>query len=296
MNSGATARLIGPSLRFTRGTDTQPERARTLRRLLPADTVVGRRTAAWFWGLDVFPPGETQADWPLEVLLPPGRTPPSCPWTTAHITPLSPTDVVETFGVPVTTPERTALDCARRLARLAAVAAVDQFLRLGVSAEALAARGTALARQPGAGRAREVIALADAGAASPGESWTRVRIVDAGLPRPTTQLATPGPADHPLAIDLGDPDRKVGVEYDGEEFHTGPAATAHDATRRSWLRRQGWHLTVVTKYDVLLDPRAFLSDHLNALRARGWHPDDDHLCTIYANIARLDPHRRRPSM
>jgi len=276
---------------FAEADDLLETRCRALRAVLPATAVVGRRTAAWLWGLDVFPPGETQRDRPVELLAEP---PP--PWVQDSLLGPPAGDVTEVFGVHVTSMERTALDCARWLPRLEAVAAADQFLRLGVRQGALARRAAALCGQRNARRLREIIELADPGAASPGESWTRTRIVDAGLPRPATQIAVPGPEGRALAVDLGDAELKVGVEYDGEVFHTGPDAKVHDAARRAWLRRQGWHLTVVTKYDVLLDPRAFLSDHLNALRDRGWHPDDDRLCTIYATIARLDPRRRRPAM
>jgi hypothetical protein len=195
----------------------------------------------------------------------------------------------------VTSLERTALDCARWLPRLEAVAALDQFGRAGVAMEDLAERALPLAGRRNARHLREVIALGDPGADSPGESWTRVRIVDAGMPTPKTQIRVPGPSGHDLRVDLGDEERKVAAEYDGEEFHTSADAVAHDVARRSWLRRQGWALIVVTKYDVLLDPRAFLSAYLNSLLDRGWHPDDDHLCTIYTAIARLDPHRRRPA-
>jgi hypothetical protein len=48
-------------------------RAAVLSRRLPVYAVVGRRTAAWLWGLDVLPPGASAANWPVEILVPPGR-------------------------------------------------------------------------------------------------------------------------------------------------------------------------------------------------------------------------------
>jgi hypothetical protein len=44
--------------------------AQALSALLPGDVVVGRRTAAWLWGLNVLPPGVAQASWPVELLRP----------------------------------------------------------------------------------------------------------------------------------------------------------------------------------------------------------------------------------
>ncbi len=289
---GLDPQVIGSALASTR-LDSAPDRARSLRRLLPAGAVVAGRTAAWLWGLDVFPPGQSQADHPLELALAPGRTPPRCRWARFEALALPADDIAEAGGVPVTIPARTAFDCARRLPRLDAVAAVDQFLRRGVDARALAVRAEAVRGRPRTRQLREVIALGDPGAASPGESWTRARIIDAGLPRPRTQIKVPGPDGRDLRIDLGDQPRKVAAEYDGAEFHTTPEAMAHDAARRSWLRGQGWILIVATKHDVLLDPRAFLSAYLAALLGRGWHPDDDRLCTIYATIARPASATRR---
>lgn len=46
--------------------------------------------------------------------------------------------IVEKAGVRLTSPARTALDCARWLPRYEAVAALDQFLRRGVKPEELA--------------------------------------------------------------------------------------------------------------------------------------------------------------
>jgi hypothetical protein len=66
------------------------------------------------------------------------------------------------------------------------VAALDQFLRRQVDIESLGSRASALAGRRNARRLREVLWLGDAGAQAPSESWTRVLIIDAGLPRPRT--------------------------------------------------------------------------------------------------------------
>jgi hypothetical protein len=44
-------------------------------------------------------------------------------------------------------------------------------------------------------------------------------------------------------LDLGDPGRQVGFEYDGEEFHGSSDDLREDEERRGTLRRRfGWHV------------------------------------------------------
>ncbi len=51
-----------------------------------------------------------------------------------------------------------------------------------------------------------------------GESWLRLRIVDAGFPRPVVQIEVLD-ADGRCVyrLDLGWPDRRLAVEYDGQD-------------------------------------------------------------------------------
>src|SRR4051794_160639 len=52
-------------------------------------------------------------------------------------------------------------------------------------------------------------------------------------------------------LDLGWEDRKVAVEYDGEEFHSTPKQLAHDERRREALEsRFGWRLLAVGRGEV----------------------------------------------
>lgn len=53
-------------------------------------------------------------------------------------------------------------------------------------------------------------------------------------------------------LDLGWPDRKIAVEYDGLEFHSRPDDVRRDARRREHLARQwGWHAIGVGRGEVL---------------------------------------------
>ncbi|GAB4924667.1 hypothetical protein MAHJHV34_08970 [Mycobacterium avium subsp. hominissuis] len=92
-------------------------------------------------------------------------------------------------GMAVTTPARTALDLARRHPRGVAVAAIDAL----VQATELKVADVELLVDRYRGRhdikaARAALALVDGGAQSPKESWLRVLLIDAGFPRPQTQI------------------------------------------------------------------------------------------------------------
>ncbi|MUN39127.1 hypothetical protein [Actinomadura litoris] len=260
-------------------------RARALSTLLPEEAVVARRTAAWIWGLDVLPPGVNEADWEIEVITPiPSQSTADPPVITADHVDLPPEHVREKAGVRLTSPPRTALDCARWLPRAEAVAALDQFLRLGVKAAELPAMARGLPGYRGNRRLREILSIGDPGAASPGESWTRAAIMRTGFPRPSTQVPVPGPQGRWLYVDLGYPEFHVGMEYDGERHHTGSAARAHDDRRRRWLaKEQGWEIIPVTK-DFLSRPAPYLEALLTALLTRGWKPTDATMAKIAAHL------------
>lgn len=265
-------------------------RAAALSDLLPPEAVVARRTAAWIWGLDVLPPGVNELDWDVE-LISPNTTgdPPS--QVTADCVELPPDHVTEESDVRVTSLPRTALDCARWLPRYEAVAALDQFLRRGVSVDELTSMARTLPGYRGNKRLRRIVRLGDRGAASPGESWLRVAVMESGFPRPKTQVAVRGTGGRRAYVDLGYPEFRVGLEYDGERHHTGPDARTHDAHRRSWLAKEsGWEILPVTR-SFLYRPVPYLEALLTALLQRGWKPDNATMAHLAARLSALN---RRP--
>ncbi|MEU5878966.1 hypothetical protein [Spirillospora sp. NPDC047279] len=266
--------------------DELTARALDVIRAAPPDFVVARSTAAWLWGLDVLPSGTGRADLTIELLRPPGHPPFDHPGSESFEATLPPGHVTIESGVRVTTPARTALDCARWLPRRDAVAAVDQFLRRGVAPADLAA----MAAPAGYRRSRRVagaLAAADDGAESPGESRARMVILDAGFPRPRTQAPAMGPNGRWVYIDLGYEDLRVGLEYDGERHHSGTAARARDERRLRWLRdRMGWEV-IPLRRDFLARPAPYLEALLTAMLERGWCPADTTMDTIAAHLFRL---------
>ncbi|HET6168234.1 MAG TPA: hypothetical protein VFE07_15495 [Marmoricola sp.] len=154
-------------------------------------------------------------------------------------------------GVAVTTPLRTALDLGCNLRRRDALAALDQFMRLhDIDRDALTRASARYFRRRGVVQLRQLIPLADPRAESQRESWTRLEIIDAGIPCPEPQVWIEVDGVPTYRLDLAYPILRVAVEYDGEEFHDRTEAQRRaDAQRRDWLKEHGWTVIVVRKGD-----------------------------------------------
>ncbi|BCO97771.1 hypothetical protein [Mycobacterium intracellulare] len=145
-------------------------------------------------------------------------------------------------GVAVTTPARTAVDLACWYPLTTAVAAIDALARVTdvkmADAELLAARYRG---RRGIEGARASLELVDAGAQSPKETWLRLVLVRAGLPRPQTQIPVVDECGSTFAfLDMGWDDVKVAVEYDGDQHRSDHSQYAWDIARHERLRRRGW--------------------------------------------------------
>ena len=80
----------------------------------------------------------------------------------------------------------------------------------------------------------------DAGAQSPQETYLRLDLIDAGFPRPTTQIPVARPCGRWYYLDMGWPDIMVAVEYDGEHHRTSRSAYFTDVERQDYLISTGW--------------------------------------------------------
>ncbi|GAA3737044.1 hypothetical protein HDA32_005493 [Spinactinospora alkalitolerans] len=94
-------------------------------------------------------------------------------------------------------------------------------------------------------------------------------------------------------IDLGFPEYRQGVEYDGREHHGRPEDRMHDHARRAALRDMGWNVLVCTQAGVLIDPGVFLRQLLGRLSERGWDPGRTRMAVIRRNIDRIEALRKR---
>jgi hypothetical protein len=231
--------------------DSVENRAACAARVIAPGSVVRDRSAAWLHGLDVFTYPEHDVVPALETCVPRFRAPSGREGVDGGTRDLAPEDVMTVHGVRVTTPLRTALDLGCNLRRREALAALDQFMHLHqLTAEQLARGALRFFRRRGVVQLRQLIPLADPRAESPRESWTRLAILDAGLPCPELQYWIEIDGVPTYRLDLAYPRLRVVVEYDGEEFHDRTEEQrTDDADRRTWLEEHGWTVVVVRKGD-----------------------------------------------
>lgn len=153
-------------------------------------------------------------------------------------------------GLPVTTLQRTAFDLARHgtvrqaVARLDALANATQTRFNIDDVLALVPRHGNLS---GIRRVDGVLDMVDGGAQSPKETWLRLLLVEAGFPRPRTQIPVLGVNGQPrYYLDMGWEEVMITVEYDGEHHRTSRDTYANDIIRSDYIRDVGWwHIRVV---------------------------------------------------
>jgi hypothetical protein len=163
------------------------------------------------------------------------------------------TDLVD--GIPVTTPARTALDLACWYPTGEAVAAIDALARaVDVKTADVELLMQRYPGRRGIRRGRKALGLMDSGAQSPKETWLRLLLIEAGLPRPHTQIAVRDECGDVIGLrDMGWDDLKVAVEYDGEQHRNDRRQYTWDIRRREMLERRGWTMVRVVAGDQPAD-------------------------------------------
>src|SRR3954469_18299831 len=171
-----------------RVTDDLASRAACLRLRLPDDAVVGRLTAAWLFGVDACMPEERSRPPVIECIVPPGRQPLRRPGVRCYVAALG-DEMCDVAGIPTTTPTRTALDCLRWLRPHMGLGVADALAGAGlVTPTELVARVAESPGLRGVVQARYLAGLVEPKTESMAESWLRLRVVDAGFPRPRVQI------------------------------------------------------------------------------------------------------------
>jgi hypothetical protein len=246
--------------------DTVSTRAACAALVIAQGSVVRDRTAAWIHGVDVLTNPEHEVLPPLETCVGRFKAPSDRSGIDGGTRDLAPEDVMTIHGIAVTTPLRTALDLGCNLRRRDAIAALDQFMsRFGLTREQYATEAVRFVRRRGVVQLRQLIPLADPRSESIRESWTRLEIIDAGLPSPEPQFWIEIDGVPTYRLDLAYPRHRIAVEYDGEGFHDRtPEQREHDENRRLWLEGNGWTVIVVKRGDFT---GASLDRWLNELRA-----------------------------
>ena len=78
----------------------------------------------------------------------------------------------------------------------------------------------------------EALDLMDAGAESPKETWLRLLVIEAGYPRPQTQIQVRRPNGFgAYYLDMGWQDMMLALEYDGGQHWGNPRRIAYDIKR-----------------------------------------------------------------
>jgi hypothetical protein len=152
----------------------------------------------------------------------------------------------ELDGMRVTTPERTAFDIGRRGGLVEAVARLDALSNAtGVKAEDVLEIADRYRGARGLRQLRIALDLFDAGAASPKETWLRLLLIRAGYPRPQTQIPVVTADGARYYLDMGWPDIKVAVEYDGDQHRSDRGQYVKDIRRLDAVQELGWTMVRV---------------------------------------------------
>lgn len=153
---------------------------------------------------------------------------------------IDPDEITLVAGMSATCPARTALDLARHLPRDEAVKHLDALARAtGVLAEDALLLASRYPRARGLRRAEVALDLMDGGAQSPKETWLRLVVIDAGFPRPRTQIMV-SDGFNTAFLDMGWDEPEVGMDYDGEQHRSDRKRYVHDIGRNELVRNEGW--------------------------------------------------------
>ena len=259
---GSASGLSPSSLRSARWTSphtgvrveasaTQRQRLAALQRAAPDHTFFCGSTAAVLLGMPLPLPVATRA-WSHPVVgVPRGRNRTRRPGTRGRALTVGPDDIVEVDGIRCTSALRTWAELAESLSVGQLTAISDHLIS---RRRPLATRGqlerTHLRFLGGRGSRRRRLAVdfADDRAESPRESELRVLLIQAGLPRPETNVEIFDGHRFVARVDLLYPEARLIVEYDGD-YHRDPDQWSRDQSRRAELESLGYRVTVVTARD-----------------------------------------------
>lgn len=231
----------------------------------PKDAVISHLSAARWWGLDL------GGDRKIHVST-----------RTTTVTDLrgirlhrrqAPIATRMVSGLPVTSPERTFVDCAgprHRLSFIWLVALADSLVHEGHTSLADLTAYCWSRHLHGVRRARHALTLAREGAESAMETLVRLMLVFARLPEPECNVTLFRDDGKWLGrVDLVYRAHKVAVEYDGRWHERSAEQRTTDRDKRERLEADGWLVIVVYDTDVR-HPRAVVSRVHEALCRRGY--------------------------
>ncbi len=225
------------------------DRIRAALHVSPPNAVVGFHTAAALLGFGVV----TSED--VHIVVPQGGLLPLRRDIRVHQSVLPVGDPVLRLGIACTPAARTAVDLARTVHRPLALSILDAALANGAcDKEALMREVIRHVGLSGVRQARDLIAFADPRSQCSQESHLRLVIHEGGLVDFEPQVPVydeNGRARYYL--DLADPRRRVGAEYDGAS-HLSRDRLRQDRARHNWLESAGWRMRYFTDRDLYARP------------------------------------------
>jgi hypothetical protein len=235
--------------------------------LAPGVTAVSHGAAARLHGLDGFDGYDT-----VDVIGVKGANPHPAAGTTVHYT-RGPVleHTVTVRGIPT-------MSIASTLALLGPAAgigptarALDSALRLGVCADELRAVAMAWRRRGRPGPPALLMLLGERVDNRPPRAWFQ-RVAGRVLARVGVRMVDEYPVRDRRGIllaelDLADPLRKVGVEFQSWQWHASPHAQRRDAGRKEALRQLGWDIVDVWWSDRR-QPERVIGEVVCLLRSR----------------------------
>jgi len=208
-----------------------------------------------------------EAEMPAELIYTNRRAP---SMLSVHSDVLAPGETQTLAGMTATTPARTAFDLGRRLELADGLQRVDALMN--ATDMKVADVEAVIATHPGARglvQLRQTLEFADGGAESPYESLTRLLLIEAGFPRPQTQIRVLGWDGFVWRIDLGWPEFRVGVDFDGAHHWSDSKQRSRDTVRYWQLPQLGWVDIRLTSGILHNRPQMFLDRVGAALVDRG---------------------------
>lgn len=175
------------------------------------------------------------------------------PDVSVHTAAIPESDIVTMSTIRVTDIVPTVVDVARFGTVADGIVVLDRALRAGVHRGALEEAVARCASKPGSRQATELVALADDGAESPWESWTRIHALALGMPRPVSQLEIVAEGRVYYA-DLAWPAWRIVVEFDGSMKYRGhphrddTEVLLREKEREDAIRSAGWSVVRATAH------------------------------------------------
>ena len=232
------------------------DRCRAIARVVHPNAAFARTTALRLLGADV--PWQLEKDSAIHVVTPRRGERPQRFAITPHFCGQKNLDVVDRFGLRITSAPQTWLHVAHGLNRNGLVSLGDAMTRRKnplTTVDTLASLMRETFKMKGLTLCREAIELIRPGTDSPMETDLRLLVVDAGLPEPSVNVPALDAYGQFLALpDLSYPQLKIAIEYDGDHHRTDPATWRRDVERRQCLEDAGWLIITATADDVIRHP------------------------------------------